>query len=362
MNYYEILGININATQKEVKDAFRKEARRWHPDLNKSEEAHSRMQLINEAYETLSDLNKRKEYDKRIAKGTVSVAYATYTKSRQESESDLDDWLKEYLKQRRKIDEVYKEYAEILSRIKWLEDRFYSVDKKDLIAKEKLEMEIRKWHFQKCNNDKGSVSVLEYLFSKIELYSKDAFDENTGYYIIPAKEDKKYLYEIYKLEFLNVIKSFSKKDTTVKFLSLKVRKYAFNFGYDYSYAIPDNLKDILNFLITNLNNVLKKVDDDAISIFDSLFEQLELCFFGYDIVNYQSAKAQKNAILTLSKIIEIYLSSIIDTKYRDEILRYLIKKAVDNGENQHSYYAGEMSIMEFINKYINILVRKNRKK
>ena len=64
VDYYNILGINKNASEDEVKKAYRKLARKYHPDLNPNDkEAHKRFQQINEANEVLSDPEKRKKYD-----------------------------------------------------------------------------------------------------------------------------------------------------------------------------------------------------------------------------------------------------------------------------------------------------------
>ena len=64
IDYYKVLGISKNATQEEVKKAFRKLARKHHPDLNQHDkEAEKRFQQINEANEVLSDPEKRKKYD-----------------------------------------------------------------------------------------------------------------------------------------------------------------------------------------------------------------------------------------------------------------------------------------------------------
>ncbi len=59
-DYYDILGVSRNATAEEIKKAFRKQARKHHPDAGGSEE---RFKEINEAYEVLSDPEKRKQYD-----------------------------------------------------------------------------------------------------------------------------------------------------------------------------------------------------------------------------------------------------------------------------------------------------------
>ena len=63
-DYFKILGINRNATHKEIKSAFRKLAREFHPDIHPhNESAESEFKEINEAYEILSDPEKKKTYE-----------------------------------------------------------------------------------------------------------------------------------------------------------------------------------------------------------------------------------------------------------------------------------------------------------
>ena len=64
-SYYETLGVSKKANEGEIRRAFRREARKYHPDLNPGDEdAESKFKLINEAYEVLSDSEKRKKYDR----------------------------------------------------------------------------------------------------------------------------------------------------------------------------------------------------------------------------------------------------------------------------------------------------------
>ena len=64
IDYYKILGVDKSASQDDVKKAYKKLARKYHPDLNPNDpDAHRKFQEINEANEVLSDPEKRKKYD-----------------------------------------------------------------------------------------------------------------------------------------------------------------------------------------------------------------------------------------------------------------------------------------------------------
>ncbi len=63
MSHYEVLGVNRRATPVEVKRAFRAQARRWHPDLDRSPESPERFRQVVEAWAALGDPHQRRSYD-----------------------------------------------------------------------------------------------------------------------------------------------------------------------------------------------------------------------------------------------------------------------------------------------------------
>ncbi|OIR56577.1 MAG: DnaJ domain protein, involved in translation initiation Psi1 [Amphiamblys sp. WSBS2006] len=73
-DYYKVLGVSKNASDDEIKKAYKVLARKWHPDKNQSnkQDAERKFKEISQAYETLSDKNKRKTYDKFGEEGLKS--------------------------------------------------------------------------------------------------------------------------------------------------------------------------------------------------------------------------------------------------------------------------------------------------
>jgi len=88
VDYYKILGIDKRATPKDIKNAFRKLARKYHPDLNPNDkDAKRNFQQINEANEVLSDPVKRKKYD-QYGKDWQHAEQFEKAKQSQEQSSD----------------------------------------------------------------------------------------------------------------------------------------------------------------------------------------------------------------------------------------------------------------------------------
>ncbi|MRJ09656.1 J domain-containing protein [Ornithobacterium rhinotracheale] len=112
-DYYEILQVPQRASPEEIKNAFKEQARRWHPDRNQGEDTTLKMQEINEAYLVLKDKEARARYDEEYNRfknfethkeKTKGNEYAK-TENYQESSSSYtveDEILKKWMKNARR--------------------------------------------------------------------------------------------------------------------------------------------------------------------------------------------------------------------------------------------------------------------
>jgi len=124
VDYYAILNIKPTASKKEIKEAFRKEALKWHPDKNNSPDATDRMQLINEAYLILKDNEARARYDKQYQKIYQAHKQNRYDNQKETCKRDytidddiLNDWIKKAKRQAKEMVRMSLEDLAGMSRV-----------------------------------------------------------------------------------------------------------------------------------------------------------------------------------------------------------------------------------------------------
>lgn len=108
-NYYELLGISINATEQEIKEAYHKQARKYHPDNNPGQDTTDIMQELTLAYNTLRITNSRRQYDATLKhQHRTSTSYSTGYSSKKQNTNDF--WSA--------VDEVMRKNQEAQARMK----------------------------------------------------------------------------------------------------------------------------------------------------------------------------------------------------------------------------------------------------
>lgn len=109
-NYFQILGLTASASESEIRSAYRSLAKRYHPDVNKQEDAKAIFIQINEAYEVLSNTESRMKYLERL-----KYQSAPYTPAQQAAREKIyKDWVHQQHREalKRKVAEMRKQEEE----------------------------------------------------------------------------------------------------------------------------------------------------------------------------------------------------------------------------------------------------------
>lgn len=150
-DYYKVLCVPKNATQEEIKKAYRVLARKYHPDMNinrtKEEQAdvEQRAKVIGEAYNTLSNPKKRKQYD--LSQSNSSASYYKTEKNKMDFSEII------------KIETKIMEYGNVLERLK---KEIVDIDTKIEDARKDIEQEIQKLRAN-ITNEEGYKKALKYI-------------------------------------------------------------------------------------------------------------------------------------------------------------------------------------------------------
>lgn len=104
-SYYEILGVSPDATDEEIRKAYRRRAKQFHPDINKAPDASAKFQLIKRAYETLINKNHRILYNNQ--KKNPQSSYESYMawKKKKHEEAEREEYRKhqEFMRERERF-------------------------------------------------------------------------------------------------------------------------------------------------------------------------------------------------------------------------------------------------------------------
>jgi len=122
-DYYKLLEVSQNATDEEIKKAFREQAIKWHPDRNQGTDTTLRMQEINEAYLILKDKEARYRYDIEYNKFKQYQEQKRQSQKEQEKSEKQESQQQEQKKQQSRHEYEYRDYKvedDILA--KWMEN------------------------------------------------------------------------------------------------------------------------------------------------------------------------------------------------------------------------------------------------
>lgn len=125
-NYYDVLNISPTATPKEISATHKSLAKKYHPDVNKSKDAHKKMILLNEAHDVLSDAGKRAKHDKKLKQTQQQTLVHSADRAEQlrkraeeklKTEQAISNQRIEHLKNRSKEKAYQKKQDELIQKI-----------------------------------------------------------------------------------------------------------------------------------------------------------------------------------------------------------------------------------------------------
>ena len=145
-NYYELLGISINATEQEIRAAYHKQARKYHPDNNPEQDTTGIMQELTLAYNTLCNASSRRQYDSTLKQQyRTSTSHSTGYSSKTPNTDDF--WSA--------VDEVMRKNQEAQARMKKQQQ-----DWEERLRRVLKEQEEAAW-YKNMNNIKKNIDIID---------------------------------------------------------------------------------------------------------------------------------------------------------------------------------------------------------
>ena len=335
MSYYDILNVAPNASAEEIKIAHRKQAVKWHPDNNPSEEATKRMQQINEAYDVLSNPVKRLEYDNsnKCKKSSDNLSYR---------------------KKREKADSIYDQYADYVVKTVVYKKRF------DAATIKHLKELINSW-LKELSKEKINDQMISDVFFNIVKYID--LDDRRLFLTLSSYTRDKTLFELYITEFKTIVKSHVDEKVVVEFLTKKISEYIYE--SEKESFLSYNLKErkttdgILNLLLIHLGMVIEG-STKPIQILDALLSKLE------DMIKsqYHDVFINRKAVNQFVSLITECLDAIYNTDNALDILECLKGKynELDSASDWIINFGFNDEIKKHISDFFTHILEKSNKR
>ena len=337
MSYYDILNVAPNASAEEIKIAHRKQAVKWHPDNNPSEEATKRMQQINEAYDVLSNPVKRLEYDN--------------SNKRKKSSDNLS-----YRKKREKADSIYDQYADYVVKTEVYKKRF------DAATIKHFKELINSW-LQELSKEKINDQMISDVFFNIVKYID--LDDCRLSLTLSSYTRGKTLFKLYITEFKTIVESHVDEKVVVEFLTKKISEYIYESEKEsflsYNLKTRKTTDGILNLLLIHLGMVIEG-STKPIQILDALLSKLE------DMIKSQYHDEfifiNRKAVNQFVRLITEWLDTIYNTDNALDILKCLKGKynELDSASDWIINFGFNDEIKKYISDFFAHILEKSNKR
>jgi len=254
-DYYAILGVTMNASADEITKAFRRLSRKYHPDINKEAEAAKKYKEITEAYEVLSDKNKRRDYDLNYNHLKKNSSFSASENNASNSSNSQRNYTEDELRKLRII-KIKKQILNALSRANNL-----------LEKKEQFENNIDLITISKEDYDE-TVKTFKEANEKISDYLKKLYIISQNYNL---EDEKNTISEmIDKLQQNSIFLPFKKFASSLisnlydevlkKGNSIYQEKANIKYAFEKGYISEDDYEKKRTLLKSEEQDILKKID------------------------------------------------------------------------------------------------------